>query len=660
MSKTFRNFTVFTGTSVTRKNDDAPKPTAKLIPKEFKNIRALYKAEFETPIQSDHKNADYIITAKDVEITPADPDAKGYRSKDHYHRNNKSVKLIQFIAIDGDKTESNPESCIAPELVEELMRGLKYSFILYTTHSHSRTRNRWRLLVPCICLPEHYKATCLRLGRLIKKHYPEFVISTEIMTLSQPWYIAARKNPDDGLHYSAYKIREQFKPVTENTPTPQHTEKSGESRTISESLENIRSGEGNHNEIRDLIYQQAKDGMPKDLLMLFGEKLLEESGRSNPEHENHSVWLQECNELEKNIDGAIERTKEGKNKSACINNVFELFEDITVNDEDIEDIENQTALVDGMIVKGHVSLFVAKPGAGKTALMIHLSTEIAKNNKLIYINLDSPAEEIKRHRMLAKRDGYQLVCPAIKKGAGLGNKEIIEKLEALIESDIDLSDAVLIIDTLKKCADVIHKSSIKEFLDKMRSLSARGCSVILLGHVNKYSDADGKLVYEGTGDIESDVDELTFLEFIRPDEENQIISTYSHKLRTMLVDPVTFEYKRKTREIIQKERFQDIRETVKISENVSDTDKDHILCIIETIQQGIVTETKIADAVTTKNSEFPIKSSRRLLKTLSNKNYPNRIFDVTRMKSKNNSLMYGLIEGFDVEKWKMQRAFGNR
>jgi len=51
----------------------------------------------------------------------------------------------------------------------------------------------------------------------------------------------------------------------------------------------------------------------------------------------------------------------------------------------------------------------------------------------------------------------------------------------------------------------------------LRSLTGRGATVICLGHCNKYPDAQGWPVYEGTGDLRSDFDELALLHAVKGD-----------------------------------------------------------------------------------------------------------------------------------------------
>ena len=80
----------------------------------------------------------------------------------------------------------------------------------------------------------------------------------------------------------------------------------------------------------------------------------------------------------------------------------------------------------------------------------------------------------------------------------------------------------------------------------LRSLTGRGATVICLGHCNKYPDAQGYPIYEGTGDLRSDFDELALLHGMKGNYGEVTTSLYwseqgwgSGKSRAM-VEPITW------------------------------------------------------------------------------------------------------------------------
>ena len=93
-----------------------------------------------------------------------------------------------------------------------------------------------------------------------------------------------------------------------------------------------------------------------------------------------------------------------------------------------------------------------------------------------------------------------------------------------------------IFDTLKKMANVINKDSLKQVLSLMRKLSSRGMTCVLLCHTNKYKNNDGESQYEGTGDLESDVDELIYFEPRENVDRSLTVSTRCSKRRATITD----------------------------------------------------------------------------------------------------------------------------
>jgi hypothetical protein len=96
-----------------------------------------------------------------------------------------------------------------------------------------------------------------------------------------------------------------------------------------------------------------------------------------------------------------------------------------------------------------------------------------------------------------------------------------------------------VFDTLKKMADVINKHSIRQLLKLLRSMTAKGATVICLAHTNKYNGVDGKPIFEGTGDIRSDIDNLIYLIPEKHPDGSMTVSVEPDKQRAAL-QKITF------------------------------------------------------------------------------------------------------------------------
>lgn len=141
-------------------------------------------------------------------------------------------------------------------------------------------------------------------------------------------------------------------------------------------------------------------------------------------------------------------------------------------------------------------------------------------------------------------------------------------------------------------ADVIVKSHAKELFKLLRSMTAKGATIVTLGHTNKYKDNDGDPVYEGTGDLRSDFDELIYL---IPDFHNDgsiTVSTKPNKIRGKF-EPITFNIDHK-RNVSLSESYVDVSAKVR-EESQKEKDSPTIELITEAINAELFTEAKIVE-----------------------------------------------------------------
>jgi len=208
-----------------------------------------------------------------------------------------------------------------------------------------------------------------------------------------------------------------------------------------------------------------------------------------------------------------------------------LFADLVLSEDHVESMNDAEFIVQNFIVRSHMAAIVAPANSGKTALLVHFSKQIAQAGyKLYYINCDASPPDLKRHFDHAKKNNYQLIAPdAI---PGKSPKDVIIVIRDQLELLNDLSSVVIIFDTLKKFVDVIEKRAAKELYGLLRTLTVRGCTVVLLGHTNKHPGRDGKSVFEGTGDLRNDVDEMIYLDAEKDESKSALrVTTRPDKVR---------------------------------------------------------------------------------------------------------------------------------
>jgi hypothetical protein len=208
-----------------------------------------------------------------------------------------------------------------------------------------------------------------------------------------------------------------------------------------------------------------------------------------------------------------------------------LFTPLTLDTEDVKSMEEATFIIPNLIVRGHLHAFIAEANGGKTALMVHQAAKMAEIGfEVYYVNADAGPGDLKRHFAHAKQHNYEVIAPDAKQG---GSPEQVVALFKQAASDgVNMSNAVFILDTLKKFTEVIQKSDAKEFYKLLRKLTVKGATVIMLGHSNKYRGEDGKQVYEGTADLRNDVDNLIYLNSVKNELTNRLeITTQPDKIR---------------------------------------------------------------------------------------------------------------------------------
>lgn len=216
------------------------------------------------------------------------------------------------------------------------------------------------------------------------------------------------------------------------------------------------------------------------------------------------------------------------------------WEKYTVDDEDIEAIQNAEFVIPELVVRGHLIAVVAEPNGGKTTIFAHLAGEMTQAGyEVTYVNADISAADAKGMFEQARQNGYRLLLPDMK--PGLSMADVVRDLEALNASGRDLSNQIMIFDTLKKMVDVINKAEAKRLYQTLRGLTAKGATIIVLAHTNKYKGEDGKPIFEGTGDLRADVDELIYLDPEKRQDGSMLVSTRVDKCRARGLEAVTFE-----------------------------------------------------------------------------------------------------------------------
>jgi hypothetical protein len=208
-----------------------------------------------------------------------------------------------------------------------------------------------------------------------------------------------------------------------------------------------------------------------------------------------------------------------------------------------KELVNQTFILDGIAIAGHLTVIYAKPNTGKTLLVIKMlidSIEAGRVNPVdvIYINADDNAHGLVTKLKLAEKHGFLMLSPGEN---GFKTKDFLLHIQNLIATN-QARGTVIVLDTLKKFTDLMDKKVGSKFMDIARDFSLKGGSMILLAHTNKNRNKDGKAVFGGTSDIVDDCDGAFILDEVDKTELIKTVVFEKLKSRGTVEEEITFSY----------------------------------------------------------------------------------------------------------------------
>jgi len=234
-------------------------------------------------------------------------------------------------------------------------------------------------------------------------------------------------------------------------------------------------------------------------------------------HEDGTPFVYDCGTATKYVLNDVEQAKlVGSN---CLQ--ADLLE-FRIDEKDVEDIKEAEMLYENAIPRGRLVALVGPPGCGKTTVVQYIAANVT--DEVFYIHMDASPDDVKGAERRAREGGYHLIAPDYKNGGSA--ERVRELLEIHSQRDQDLTGTVFVIDTMKKIMTPGNKQDAARMLSVLRKLNAKNATIILLGHTNKYPDEHGWWVYEGVGDVRSDVDCLLLLYPHRTDETSALVSLY--------------------------------------------------------------------------------------------------------------------------------------
>ncbi|KXU29481.1 hypothetical protein A0J57_23165 [Sphingobium sp. 22B] len=167
----------------------------------------------------------------------------------------------------------------------------------------------------------------------------------------------------------------------------------------------------------------------------------------------------------------------------------------------------ERALLGDICRTGQVTFLFAPPNAGKTLITLNLLTDAIdagriNPNNVFYINADDSSSGFATKMRLMDDLGVHTLAPGHK---GFKSQNLVEIFQEVVEQD-KARGCLIIIDTVKKFADLMHKSRASTFTDACRQVAMAGGTVFGLGHTTKNPDNNGNFRYAGTSDTVDDCD----------------------------------------------------------------------------------------------------------------------------------------------------------
>tara|TARA_Y100001970_G_scaffold201555_1_gene245260 strand:- start:115 stop:2079 length:1965 start_codon:yes stop_codon:yes gene_type:complete len=227
-------------------------------------------------------------------------------------------------------------------------------------------------------------------------------------------------------------------------------------------------------------------------------------------------------------------------------NVFSL-EKFVVNKQ-LDELKQKTLedkfVLPKVAILGQLTALYAPPNSGKTLLTIYQLIESIRSgnidgSQVFYFNCDDSYNGMLIKATILNEHRVNCIFPDHN---GFKLNDFPSYLNEMINSDAT-SGMILILDTLKKFTDIMHKTRSSDFNALARRFTQKGGSIIALAHTNKNKSEDGRLVVAGTSDVVDDFDCAFVINTLDTnDPETKTVQFENIKQRGNVSRKLTFSY----------------------------------------------------------------------------------------------------------------------
>jgi hypothetical protein len=167
----------------------------------------------------------------------------------------------------------------------------------------------------------------------------------------------------------------------------------------------------------------------------------------------------------------------------------------------------QRPLLGSIVIAGQFVLIYAAPGTGKTLILLHLVISAIEQGRidpshLYYVNVDDDSAGLLLKARLAEEHGFHMLADGFQ---DFSTEAFADLMQQMVDEG-QASGVVVVLDTLKKFADLMDKTKASAFTKVGRQFVAKGGTLVCLAHTNKNLGQDGKPVYAGSSDFRDDAD----------------------------------------------------------------------------------------------------------------------------------------------------------
>jgi len=225
-----------------------------------------------------------------------------------------------MLVLDGDATNTDDSSCCPPIDVNMALTEMNINHVIYTTHSHSFNKNKFRVIIPCtITSKDNLKSTVLAILKELKNKDVDIKNVKEMSTWTQPWFIPSRDDPTDGMfEFYSYTTGDDYvesessfginaSDIVSNSPSDDGNRAvvSSPSESISDIIRCITNGEeGLHHAVNKYAYMQVKDGIAPNTIVATLQGLMS----ACPSQDER--WQERYADIPRCVDGAVNKMVE--------------------------------------------------------------------------------------------------------------------------------------------------------------------------------------------------------------------------------------------------------------------------------------------------------------------------------------------------------------